>query len=91
MPCWVRRKLAVLKDDEVDRLERASAAVTGLSRQDVMESMYNRLEPKPKGVPATTHASPVPCRSVFTLQQLVPLADERMLLRRAMRRWPGKA
>ena len=46
---WPSRKLAVLKDDEVDRLERASAACTGASRQEVMESMYNRLEPKPKG------------------------------------------
>jgi hypothetical protein len=42
-------KLAVLKDDEVDRLERASAAASGPSRQDVMDSMYGRLEPKPKG------------------------------------------
>lgn len=46
---WMRghNKLAVLKDDEVDRLERASKATTGSSRQDVMESMYGRLEPKP--------------------------------------------
>jgi hypothetical protein len=42
-------KLAVLKDDEVDRLERASSAASGPSRQDVMDSMYGRLEPKPKG------------------------------------------
>jgi hypothetical protein len=41
-------KLAVLKDDEVDRLERASKATTGLSRQEVMDSMYGRVEPKPK-------------------------------------------
>lgn len=48
---WMRKhaKLAVLKDDEVDRLERAAAANTGYTRQEVMESMYNRLEPKPKG------------------------------------------
>lgn len=47
---WMRShgKLAVLKDDEVDRLERASAAASGPSRQDVMDSMYGRLEPKPK-------------------------------------------
>jgi len=42
-------KLAVLKDDEVDRLERANNAVSGTSRQDVMESMYGRIEPKPHG------------------------------------------
>lgn len=48
---WMRKhgKLAVLKDDEVDRLERAAKAASGPSRQDVMESMYGRLEPKPQG------------------------------------------
>eukprot|EP00798_Chlamydomonas_sp_ICE-L_P006593 gene6593-3248_t len=47
---WMRKhgKLAVLKDDEVERIERASHAVSGsVSRQDVMESMYGRIEPKP--------------------------------------------
>ena len=43
-------KLAVLKDDEVDRLERAGAATMGASRAEVLESMYNRLEPKPRGI-----------------------------------------
>lgn len=44
---WMRRhgKIAVMKDDEVDRLERA-----GASRQDVMESMYGRVDPKPQGM-----------------------------------------
>lgn len=42
-------KMAVLKDDEVDRLERANTAVSGLSRQEVMDSMYGRLKPSPKG------------------------------------------
>ena len=48
---WMRKhqKLAVLKDDEVDRLERASAACTGPSREEVMDSIYNRLDPKPRG------------------------------------------
>jgi len=48
---WMRShgKLAVLKDDEVDRLERAAAAASGPSREEVMDSMYGRLEPKPKG------------------------------------------
>eukprot|EP00887_Chlorella_sp_A99_P001899 scaffold18.g1899.t1 len=48
---WMRShgKLAVLKDDEVDRLERAGAATTGPGREEVMESMYGRLEPKPRG------------------------------------------
>ncbi len=47
---WMRShgKLAVLKDDEVERLERAAAAASGPSRQDVMDSMYGRLEPKPQ-------------------------------------------
>ena len=44
-------KQAVLKDDEVDRLERSAAATSGTSRQDVMESMYGRLSPKPRGEP----------------------------------------
>ena len=49
---WMRGhgKLAVLKDDEVDRLERAGAATTGASRAEVLQSMYNRLEPKPQGI-----------------------------------------
>lgn len=48
---WMRKhgKMAVLKDDEVDRLERASTAVSGPTRQSVMESMYGRLNPKPAG------------------------------------------
>ena len=48
---WMRShgKLAVLKDDEIERLERAGAATMGVSRAEVMDSMYNRLEPKPKG------------------------------------------
>lgn len=47
---WMRShgKLAVLKDDEVDRLERAGAATMGASRGEVLQSMYNRLEPKPQ-------------------------------------------
>jgi hypothetical protein len=47
---WMRKhqKMAVLKDDEVDRLERAAAACTGPTRDEVMHSMYNRLDPKPK-------------------------------------------
>lgn len=49
---WMRGhgKLAVLKDDEADRLERAGAATTGASRAEVLQSMYNRLEPKPQGI-----------------------------------------
>ena len=42
-------KQAQLKDDEVDRIERASKAASGVSRTEVMESMYGRLDPKPKG------------------------------------------
>ncbi|DBA98111.1 hypothetical protein WJX77_010113 [Trebouxia sp. C0004] len=47
---WMRShgKLAVLKDDEIERLERAGAATMGVSRAEVMDLMYNRLEPKPK-------------------------------------------
>lgn len=49
---WMRKhgKQAVLKDDEVDRIERAAAATCGSqSREEVIESMYGRLEPKPEG------------------------------------------
>ena len=42
-------KMAQLKDDEVDRIERAAHAACGPSRQEVMDSMYNRLNPKPIG------------------------------------------
>lgn len=61
---WLRKhgKQAQLKDDEVDRIERASKAACGPSRQEVMDSMYNRLNPKPKGT-ARSHSvvnSPVP-------------------------------
>eukprot|EP00205_Picochlorum_sp_RCC944_P001663 CAMPEP_0182608080 /NCGR_PEP_ID=MMETSP1330-20130603/2602_1 /TAXON_ID=464278 /ORGANISM="Picochlorum sp., Strain RCC944" /LENGTH=345 /DNA_ID=CAMNT_0024826781 /DNA_START=49 /DNA_END=1086 /DNA_ORIENTATION=+ len=46
---WMRKhgKIAVLKDDEVDRLERANKATTGKSREQVMESMYGKADPKP--------------------------------------------
>lgn len=42
--------MAVMKDDEVDRLERAGKAASGATRQEVMESMYGRIDPKPKGM-----------------------------------------
>ena len=71
-PALPSRKLAVLKDDEIDRLERASAACTGASRQDVMDSMYNRLEPKPKGacitLPALWLADGARCKSLSGLK-----------------------
>lgn len=46
---WMRNhgKQAVLKDDEVERLERARKATTGLSHGEVMESMFGRARPKP--------------------------------------------
>ena len=46
---WMRKhgKIAVLKDDEVERLERASQASNGASREEVMSSMYGRSDPKP--------------------------------------------
>ena len=65
---WMRDhgKQAVLKDNAVERLERASKAVSGSSRQDVLESMYGHLDPKPKGgtragapALASVHADPV--------------------------------
>ncbi|GIL50959.1 hypothetical protein Vafri_7032 [Volvox africanus] len=48
---WLRRhgKQAILGDAEVDRLERASRAVSGPGREDVMHSMYGKLDPKPEG------------------------------------------
>jgi len=40
--------LAVLKDDEIERLERAGkSSCSSYSRQEVLESMYGRLAPKP--------------------------------------------
>ena len=52
---WMRKhnKMAVMKDDEVDRLERAGAQ-SASTRRDVMESMYGRLDPRP--APATYSA-----------------------------------
>ncbi|WIA36527.1 hypothetical protein OEZ86_007821 [Tetradesmus obliquus] len=48
---WMRKhgKLAVLQDDEVDRLERSSrpGGWLGLGRQEVMEAMYGRADPRP--------------------------------------------
>lgn len=49
---WLRShgKQAVLKDDEVDRIERAAAAACGTqSREEVIAGMYGRLDPKPVG------------------------------------------
>ena len=47
---WMRGhgKIATLKDDEIERLERARRAVSGVSADEVMQSMYNRLDPKPQ-------------------------------------------
>ena len=59
------RKLAVLKDDEVDRLERASKAAVGDSREDIMDSMYGKLNPKPAG----GHPSIVACRLSWVLKR----------------------
>lgn len=42
-------KQAQLKDDEIDRIERAAKAACGPTREEVMNSMYNRLNPKPIG------------------------------------------
>lgn len=42
-------KLAVLQDEEVERLERSSkpGGYLGLNRQEVMEGMYGRMDPTP--------------------------------------------
>lgn len=43
-------KLAVLKDDEVERLEVAARSTSvGVGRAEMMDSMYGRLQPKPQG------------------------------------------
>ena len=63
------KKLAVLKDDEVDRLERAQNASVGPSRQEVMESMYGRLNPKP--------AEPTYTPEEIQKMQLVEEAEKR--------------
>lgn len=49
---WMRShgKQAVLKDDEVDRIERAAGAACGTqTREEVIQSMYGRVDPKPEG------------------------------------------
>jgi len=40
-----------LQDDEVDRLERSSqpGGWRGLNRDEVMQSMYGRVDPRPTG------------------------------------------
>jgi hypothetical protein len=44
-------RLCLVQDEEVERLERASHAVCSTpSRQEVMESMYGRADPKPQGI-----------------------------------------
>lgn len=47
---WMRKhgKLATLKDNEVDRLERARSAVSGPGVDEVMHKMFNRVHPKPQ-------------------------------------------
>eukprot|EP00963_Diacronema_lutheri_P003088 scaffold261_cov336-Pavlova_lutheri.AAC.3 len=44
---FIRRhgKVAVLKDDEVERIERAGKATSGYSRDEVMQSMYGNANP----------------------------------------------
>ena len=44
---FIRRhgKVAVLKDDEVERIERADKATSGYSRDEVMQSMYGNANP----------------------------------------------
>lgn len=60
---WMRGhgKMAVLKDDEVDRLERATQAASGPGRHEVMESMYGRLDPKPQGDPGAVRVAAPGC------------------------------
>ena len=76
---WMRKhgKQAVLKDDEVDRLERADKAAAGgggLNRQEVMESMYGR-------------ANPIPLQPVYTAEERLAVAhrdEEDAVSRRAV-------
>jgi hypothetical protein len=41
----------LVQDDEVDRLERSSrpGGWRGLGRQEVMEGMYGKMDPRPAG------------------------------------------
>jgi len=59
---WMRRhgRQAVLKDDEVERLERARVAQTGLTHDEVLGSMYGRVRP----LPAPGTYSPAEARAV---------------------------
>jgi len=72
---WLRAhgKQAVLKDDEVDRIERAAAAACGTqSREEVISSMYGRLDPKPEGT--IQYVSRVTC-SVIALVYVMGCPD----------------
>jgi len=80
---WMRKhgKQAVLRDDEVDRLERAGKATSGFSRQEVMESMYGR-------------ANPIPLQPSYTAEERLAVAhrdeDEAVAMRAVTdreRRW----
>lgn len=76
-------KLAVLKDDEVDRLERAGAATMGVSRSEVLESMYNRLEPRPQGT-----LVPFYCMFAFLIISLMTIIPGVLFLDRLnLRMW----
>jgi hypothetical protein len=62
---WMRAhgKLAVIKDEQVERLERAAAAPPGVqapSRHEVMESMYGLINPAPQGEPWLFHFLQLP-------------------------------
>lgn len=47
-PCYPP-KPCFSRPAEVERLERAGRATSGPGRDDVMQSIYGRLDPKPKG------------------------------------------
>ena len=52
-------KQAVLKDDEVDRIERAAGAACGTqTREETLQGMYGRLDPKPVGARAAQDFGP---------------------------------
>eukprot|EP00878_Enallax_costatus_P010420 GHUV01010877.1.p1 GENE.GHUV01010877.1~~GHUV01010877.1.p1 ORF type:complete len:291 (+),score=87.41 GHUV01010877.1:788-1660(+) len=78
---WMRKhgKLAVVQDDEVDRIERSSkpGGWRGLHRQEVLESMYGKMDPSP----AAPKYDPMPIQQATEQQPAVaanniPARDE---------------
>lgn len=61
----------MLKDAEVERLERAGRAASGsISRAECLESMYGRIDPKPRGTFAPLGIQVAPEASLVCIHPL---------------------